>query len=101
VQVNEGGDIEGMKPLSGVAAAPAAAASTDGTGEPQLAPLAGNIFKVLVQPGQQVQEGDLVIILEAMKMETEIRAFKAGAVAAVSVKVGDAVSVGDCLLTIA
>ncbi len=101
VQVNEGGDIEGMKPLSGVAATPAAAAPAAGAGEPQLAPLAGNIFKVVVQPGQQVQEGDLVIILEAMKMETEIRAFKAGAVAAVSVKVGDAVSVGDCLLTIA
>ncbi|WP_313087676.1 sodium-extruding oxaloacetate decarboxylase subunit alpha [Pseudomonas sp.] len=101
VQVNEGGDIEGMKPLSGVAAAPPAVAPVAGAGEPQLAPLAGNIFKVLVQAGQQVQEGDLVIILEAMKMETEIRAFKAGAVAAVSVKVGDAVSVGDCLLTIA
>ncbi|MBA1262547.1 sodium-extruding oxaloacetate decarboxylase subunit alpha [Stutzerimonas sp. NM35] len=105
VQVDEGGDIEGIKPLGATAgAAPAVSAGTlpaaDG-GEPQTAPLAGNIFKVLVQPGQSVQEGDLVIILEAMKMETEIRAFKAGTVSAVSVKVGDAVSVGDCLLTIA
>ncbi|WP_417791181.1 sodium-extruding oxaloacetate decarboxylase subunit alpha [Stutzerimonas xanthomarina] len=103
VQVNEGGDIEGLKPvdvgsgvLSTTASVPAA-----GTGEPQPAPLAGNIFKVLVQPGQLVQEGDLVIILEAMKMETEIRAFKAGTVSGVNVKVGDAVSVGDSLLTIA
>src|SRR5690606_11056713 len=103
VQVNEGGDIEGLKPIgdaSGASAAPASAPAA-GTGEPQLAPLAGNIFKVLVQPGQSVQEGDLVIILEAMKMETEIRAFKAGTVSGVNVKVGDAVSVGDSLLTIA
>lgn len=102
VQVSDGGDIEGIKPLG---SAPASAASTAAvsptSGEPQVAPLAGNIFKVLVQPGQLVQEGDLVIILEAMKMETEIRAFKAGTVASVNVKVGDAVSVGDSLLSIA
>jgi len=104
VQVDEGGDIEGIKPLGaapGAAPAPAGDVPAAVGGEPQTAPLAGNIFKVLVQPGQSVQEGDLVIILEAMKMETEIRAFKAGTVSGVSVKVGDAVSVGDCLLTIA
>lgn len=104
VQVSDGGDIEGIKPLGGSAAtvaAPAGAALAPSAGEPQAAPLAGNIFKVLVQPGQLVQEGDLVMILEAMKMETEIRAFKAGTVAAVNVKVGDAVSVGDSLLSIA
>jgi len=103
VQVNEGGDIEGIKPVEGQPGpAPVIASErASGTGEPQQAPLAGNIFKVLVEPGQPVQEGDLVIILEAMKMETEIRAFKAGTIAAVNVKVGDAVSVGDSLLTIA
>ncbi|MDP9939910.1 sodium-extruding oxaloacetate decarboxylase subunit alpha [Ectopseudomonas alcaliphila] len=101
VQVNEGGDIEGIKPVGGAAsAAPAAAPAAVGGGEPQAAPLAGNIFKVLVQPGQAVEEGQLVIILEAMKMETEIRAFKAGTVGAVNVKVGDAVAVGASLLTI-
>ncbi|QVM88954.1 sodium-extruding oxaloacetate decarboxylase subunit alpha [Pseudomonas lalucatii] len=102
VQVGEGGDIEGIKSLGG-ASAPAAAAAPAavGGGEPQTAPLAGNIFKVLVQPGQAVEEGQLVIILEAMKMETEIRAFKAGTVGAVNVKVGDAVAVGDSLLAIA
>ncbi|MBA4681738.1 sodium-extruding oxaloacetate decarboxylase subunit alpha [Pseudomonas sp. MDMC216] len=101
VQVNEGGDIEGIKPGGGAAsAAPAAAPVAAGGGEPQAAPLAGNIFKVLVQPGQAVEEGQLVIILEAMKMETEIRAFKAGTVGAVNVKVGDAVAVGASLLTI-
>jgi oxaloacetate decarboxylase alpha subunit len=101
VQVSEGGDIEGIKPVGGTAsAAPVAAPVAAGGGEPQAAPLAGNIFKVLVQPGQAVEEGQLVIILEAMKMETEIRAFKAGTVGAVNVKVGDAVAVGDNLLTI-
>lgn len=103
VQVNEGGDIKGLKPVDGaVGIAPASvSAPASGSSEPQPAPLAGNIFKVLVQPGQLVQEGDLVIILEAMKMETEIRAFKAGTISGVNVKVGDAVSVGDSLLTIA
>jgi len=101
VQVSEGGDIEGIKPVGGAAsAAPAAAPVAAGGGEPQAAPLAGNIFKVLVQPGQAVEEGQLVIILEAMKMETEIRAFRAGTVGTVNVKVGDAVAVGDSLLTI-
>jgi oxaloacetate decarboxylase alpha subunit len=99
VQVNEGGDIEGLKAVGGGATSVAVAAPV-GAGEPQNAPLAGNIFKVLVQPGHAVEEGQLVIILEAMKMETEIRAFKAGTVGAVNVKVGDAVSVGDSLLTI-
>ncbi|PAU59681.1 oxaloacetate decarboxylase subunit alpha [Pseudomonas sp. PIC25] len=101
VQVNEGGDITGIKPLGGASATSSAPASVPaGGGEPQSAPLAGNIFKVLVQPGQAVQEGDLVIILEAMKMETEIRAFKSGTIGSVNVKVGDAVAVGDSLLTI-
>jgi len=102
VQVSDGGDIEGIKPLGGTATASAAplAAAPAGGGEPQNAPLAGNIFKVLVQPGEVVEEGQLVIILEAMKMETEVRAFRAGTVGSVSVKVGDAVAVGDVLLTI-
>lgn len=100
VQVNEGGDIEGLKPVAGTASSAPVAAAPAGAGEAQSAPLAGNIFKVLVQPGQAVEEGQLVIILEAMKMETEIRAFKAGTIGAVNVKVGDAVAVGDSLLTI-
>lgn len=101
VQVNDGGDIEGIKPVGGASsAAPVATPAAVDGGEPQAAPLAGNIFKVLVQPGQAVEEGELVIILEAMKMETEIRAFKAGTVGAVNVKVGDTVVVGASLLTI-
>lgn len=103
VQVAEGGDITGIQPTAvqaSAAAAHAAPAAASGGGEPQVAPLAGNIFKVMVQPGDAVAEGELVLILEAMKMETEIRAVRAGTVGSVNVKPGDAVSVGDTLLTI-
>ncbi len=62
--------------------------------------LAGTIHQVLVQVGDQVQEGQVVCILEAMKMETEVRAGSAGTVAGVSVSVGDAVVVGQELLTL-
>ncbi|MOA34365.1 Glutaconyl-CoA decarboxylase subunit gamma [compost metagenome] len=101
VQVNEGGDLTGIKPLGGAAHATSHAAPLPaGGGEPQKAPLAGNIFKVLVQPGQHVEKDELIIVLEAMKMETDIRAIKAGIVGTVNVKVGDTVAVGDSLLTI-
>jgi len=63
-------------------------------------PLSGNIFKVLVQPGDQLAEGDVVLIMEAMKMETEIRANKAGKVIDVLTKEGDAVRVGDPLVSL-
>jgi oxaloacetate decarboxylase alpha subunit len=99
VQVSEGGDITGIKPI-GDASATAPSAPAAGGGDPQLAPLAGNIFKVLAEVGDHVEEGDVVIILEAMKMETEVQAFKTGTIGSFNVKVGDAVSVGDTLLTI-
>lgn len=102
VQVSEGGDISGIKPLGGAgsSAATAPASAPAGEGEPQAAPLAGNIFKVLVSPGDHVEEGQLILILEAMKMETEVRAKRAGVIGSVAVKAGDAVSVGDTLVTI-
>jgi oxaloacetate decarboxylase (Na+ extruding) subunit alpha len=65
------------------------------------APLAGTIFNVVVQAGDEVQEGDVVLVLEAMKMETEIRAVRAGVIADTFVKVGDAVVVGSPLLSLA
>ncbi|MBV0932532.1 sodium-extruding oxaloacetate decarboxylase subunit alpha [Marinobacterium weihaiense] len=97
VQVTEGGDVSSIQ--SAPAAAPAAPAA--GSGEPVPAPLAGNIWKVQVAAGQAVQEGDVLVILEAMKMETEVRAARAGTIVSVDVKEGDAVQVGDSLVTLA
>ena len=65
------------------------------------APLAGNIFKVNVVEGDTVAAGDVIVILEAMKMETEVRVPNAGTVVSVSVKVGDSVSVGVTLISVA
>ena len=80
------------------AAAPSASPAAAAAAEPLDAPLAGNIFKVLVRPGQTVKAGEVVIILEAMKMETEIRSPRDGTVANVVVKEGDTVDVGSRLL---
>ena len=63
------------------------------------APLAGNIFKVLVNEGDQVESGEVVIIMEAMKMETEIRAVTSGQIVSIFTKEGDSVAVGDALLS--
>jgi len=63
------------------------------------APLAGNIFKVLVDEGDYVEAGDVVIIMEAMKMETEIRAVTSGEIVSLFTKEGDSVAVGDALLS--
>lgn len=76
------------------------AAIASGSGKPVAAPLAGNIFKINVKQGQQVNEGDTLIILEAMKMETEIKANEAGVVSSINVNTGDSVAVGDTLLSL-
>ncbi len=99
VQINEGGDISHVE--STATSAPAPAAEPAGEGEPVTAPLSGNIWKIQVSPGQQVNEGDTLLILEAMKMETQIVASKSGTVSSISVKQGDAVKVGDLLANIA
>jgi oxaloacetate decarboxylase alpha subunit len=99
VQVAEGGDISAI--ASTAAAAPAAATpAASGAGDPLPAPLAGNIFQVIVAPGDPVQEGDVIVILEAMKMETEVRAPRAGTVGSVCVVEGDKVAVGETLMTL-
>lgn len=104
VQVTEGGDISGIAPTGKEAGTTStdegsAPAPVSG-GEPVTSPLGGNIFKVLVSPGHTVEEGEVLIILEAMKMETEIRAHRSGTIGQVHAKVGDAVAVGDDLLTL-
>ena len=98
VIVAPGGDIsqithpagdEAMKQSASVSAA-----------EALNAPLAGNIFKVLVNEGDHVEAGEVVIIMEAMKMETEIRAVNAGEVTSLHIKEGDSVTVGQALLSL-
>ncbi|HDT4032765.1 TPA: biotin/lipoyl-binding protein, partial [Klebsiella aerogenes] len=101
VKVSDGGDISQLSAAAPVASAPAAAPAPTGAGTPVTAPLAGTIWKVLASEGQAVAEGEVLLILEAMKMETEIRAAQAGTVRGIAVKSGDAVAVGDTLLQLA
>jgi acetyl-CoA/propionyl-CoA carboxylase, biotin carboxylase, biotin carboxyl carrier protein len=80
------------------------AASTghaSGNGDTLQSPLQGTVFKVAVEKGATVQEGDLICVIEAMKMENEITAHKAGVVTELAVSVGAAVQVGDTLAVIA
>jgi oxaloacetate decarboxylase alpha subunit len=96
VEVEESGQLASVEP----AAAQAPAAPTSGGGRPVNASLAGNIFKVHVTPGAAVKEGDPLLIVEAMKMETVVPAPTSGTVTEVFVAEGDKVAVGDALVVI-
>ncbi len=97
VTVSAGGAVNSVAP----AVAPAAAASAPvASGATINAPLTGNIFKINVTVGQNIAEGDVIMILEAMKMETEVRATAGGTVASIAVKEGDSVHVGDTLIVL-
>ncbi len=107
VEVSAGGDVTSMKASSDTTA-PAVSAEKEivaevptSGGEAIGAPLSGTIWKVMVSLNQKVNEGDVLVILEAMKMETEIRAARGGVVTEISVKEGDSVTVGQTLLTLA
>ena len=104
VEVKAGGDISSIQVAGQAVAAPQVAApqaAPVGNAEDVSAPLAGNIWKVLVSPNQQVNEGDTLVILEAMKMETEIKAGHSGVVVNINVKEGDSVTVGQVLMSLA
>ncbi|HEC27845.1 MAG TPA: oxaloacetate decarboxylase subunit alpha [Gammaproteobacteria bacterium] len=104
VGVRNGGEIASIQPaVPGAETAPSTASMPEaggGSGTPIKAPLAGTIFKLHVIPGHSVAKGDVVLILEAMKMETEIRSSQPGVVSEILVREGDSVTVGDNLLLI-
>lgn len=100
VTVSAGGDVSGIAAVG----SEAESASTDVPatgGEPVAAPLAGNVVKVQVKPGQRVSEGESIVVLEAMKMETSVSAPSDGTIVEVRVKAGDSCAVGDVLVTLA
>ena len=105
-------EYEAVAPAAPVAAAPVAAAPAaapaatpaapvvTGAGESVSAPMPGTILKVNVTAGQAVKEGDLLCVLEAMKMENEILAPKAGTITQVVAAKGASVNTGDALVVI-
>ena len=111
--VNEYDAVAPVPAAAPVAAAPAAVAPAAATpaaapapaavaaGDAVKSPMPGNILKILVTQGQQVKEGDVLIILEAMKMENEIVATKSGSVAQILVTKGQVVETGSPLIVIA
>ena len=107
VNVTSGGDIESIGSSSAVTEVHNMV-QKDAESDPSkftakekvAAPLSGTIWKVLVSPNQSINEGDTLLILEAMKMETEVKATSAGTVISVDVKEGDSVTVGQLLLSL-
>lgn len=100
VTVAAGGDISGIASVGVQFESTAAVVPATG-GEPVAAPLAGNVVKVLVKPGQKVSEGESIVVLEAMKMETSVSAPSDGTIVEVNVQAGDSCTVGDVLVTLA
>jgi len=96
VAVGPGGGALNIQPV----AASAASAPSAGSGAVIEAPMAGTTLKILVNVGSAVAAGDVVVIMEAMKMETEVRAKIAGVVSAIHTKEGAAVAVGDALVSL-
>ncbi len=93
VQVAPSGSITQVKESSSSPTPPAPSGATLD------APLSGNIFKINVNVGDSVNEGDVLIVLEAMKMETEVVSSITGTISAIHIKNGDNVKVGDTLLS--
>ncbi|TXX49751.1 oxaloacetate decarboxylase subunit alpha [Vibrio cholerae] len=101
VEVGPQGQLTSVVPAGQKAAPKPTVVTTIQGAEAVAAPLAGTIFKIQVEQGDEVAEGDVLIVLEAMKMETEIRAARNGVIQELHVKEGDSVRVGASLLSLA
>ncbi len=95
VEIAAGG--ESIAPATPVAAAPPASAAS---GSPLASPLPGSIFSMKCKEGDVVSEGDLLLVIESMKMESEINAHQSGTIQSILVKEGDNVQTGDNLVII-
>ena len=99
-------DISQVTPVAAPAAAPAptaaapAAAAPAGAGTELKAPLSGSVIEVLVSVGQKVNDGDPVMVIEAMKMETEVRANAGGTIQSIAIKKGDSIQADQSLMVI-
>jgi len=100
VTVNDGGDLTGIVNLTSTSDASDSSSSSSTHAQAVPAPLAGNIIKILVKTGQTVAVGERLIVLEAMKMETDVCAAIAGVIRSINVREGDSVAVGDLLLAV-
>jgi oxaloacetate decarboxylase alpha subunit len=102
VEVAPSGTLAGIQPLgAAVQSLAAAVAAPAAVGKHDVsAPMAGIVLKVLVTPGQQVVANSVVVVMEAMKMETEVRTRHAGTIVSVAVKAGDNVAANDVLVTL-
>lgn len=98
VEVAKNGSLKNVQRAEQVVSSTQGAAETSGAA--LNAPLAGNVFKVLVRTGDKVNAGDVVIIMEAMKMETEVRTAVSGVVSDINIKEGDSVQTGQPLLVV-
>ena len=86
--------------IDAAAASAAPAAKSAGAASPLTTPLPGTVMRIEVKAGQAVKNGDTIMILEAMKMETPVTADRDGVVASIEVAVGDVVGEGDTLVMI-
>ncbi|QOP41560.1 biotin/lipoyl-containing protein [Sulfurimonas marina] len=102
VQVAEGNADIQVTAVNGESAAPAAAApaAASGEGEPIKALLPGNVWKIVANPGQSVNEGDVIMILESMKMEIDVVAPRGGVIKSINVATNDKVVEGQIVANI-
>jgi oxaloacetate decarboxylase alpha subunit len=99
VEVSADGEVSHISSASKSSSSDAPAAPV-GEGTDIESPLSGNIFKIMVSQGEEIEEDDVILILEAMKMETEVRSAVSGVVQQIIAKEGDAVQAGQTIMVI-